>query len=121
MYQRLPKPFQRIVKKIARIEKKIEKILVCAEPRLKRRYGHLIYPEGFKVTTLKEKKINFLKDLVKSGDAEDEKVEYIEDCFEDMDRPKFGYMVKIMLKENEPCVFNSSGEYFSLFIEYGII
>ena len=24
-----------------------------------------------------------------------------------MERPKFGYMVKIMLKENEQCVFNS--------------
>ena len=31
----------------------------------------------------------------------------IEDCFEDMERPKFGYMVKIMLKEDEPCVLNS--------------
>ena len=110
MYNSLPKPFKKIVKKMERIERKMEKILFCMEPRLKRRYGQLIYPEGLKVKELKENKINFFKDLmefIENGNAEDEKVEYIEDCFEDMDRPKFGYMVKIMLKENEPCNMNT--------------
>ena len=31
----------------------------------------------------------------------------IEDCFEDIERPKFGFMVKVMIKENEPCVLEN--------------
>ena len=80
MYKKLPKPFKRIVKKMGRIEAKMEKILFCVEPRLKRRYGRLIYPEGFKVKRIKEKKIDYLKDFVeyvKNGNADDEETEYI--------------------------------------------
>ena len=100
---------QKIVKKIGRIEARIHKKLLCMEPRLKRRYGKLIYPEGLSVKALKEKKINFIKDFieyVKNGNAEDEEVLYIEDCFDDMERPRFGYSVKLMVKENEPCTIN---------------
>ena len=78
-------------------------------PRLERRYGRLIYPDGLSVNGFKDTKKDFLKDFVdyiKNGNAEDEEVEYIEDCFDDMDRPKFGYRVKIMLKEKEPCQIN---------------
>ena len=102
---------------MGRIEASLHKKMVCLEPRLRRRYGKLVYPEGLTVKSLKEKKKNFIKDFieyVKNGNAEDEEVEYIEDCFDDMERPRFGYMMKIMLKENEPCVFNSTGKYFSL-------
>ena len=94
---------------MARIEARMHKILVCKVPRLERRYGRLIYPDGLSVKGFKEKKKDFLKDFVdyvKNGNAEDEEVEFIEDCFDDMDRPKFGYRVKIMLKEKEPCQIN---------------
>jgi len=109
MYKKLPRSMKKIVKKIGRIEARIHKKLLCLEPRLKRRYGRLIYPEGLSVRALKEKKINFIKDFieyVKNGNAEDEEVLYIEDCFDDMERPRFGYSVKLMLKENEPCNIN---------------
>ena len=33
-------------------------------------------------------------------------MEYIEDCFQDLKRPKFGWRVKITLKEEEPCDLN---------------
>ena len=78
-------------------------------PRLERRYGRLIYPDGLSVKGFKDKKKDFLKDFVdyiKNGNAEDEEVEYIEDCFDDMDRPKFGLRVKVTLKEKEPCKIN---------------
>ena len=106
MYKKLPRAFKKIVKKMGRIEARMHKKMVCLEPRLRRRYGKLVYPEGLTVKSLKEKKKNFIKDFieyVKNGNAEDEEVEYIEDCFDDMERPRFGYMMKIMLKENEPC------------------
>ena len=64
MYKKLPKPFKKIVKKMGRIEAKMEKILFCMEPRLKRRYGRLVYPEGLKVNKLTENKVDFLKDLL---------------------------------------------------------
>ena len=37
---------------------------------------------------------------------EDDQVEYIEDCFQDLERRKFGWRVKITLKEEEPCDLN---------------
>ena len=91
MYQKLPRPMKKIVKRMGRIEARLHKKMVCLEPRLRRRYGHLVYPEGLTVTALKEKKNNFLKDFVEyveNGNAEDEEVEYIEDCFDDMERPR---------------------------------
>jgi len=112
MYKRLPRSMKKIVKKVGRIEARLHKKLVCMQPRLKRKYGRLIYPEGLSVKAIKEKKtliketIEDFKNFVKHGNAEDEHVEYIEDCFDDMDRPKFGFRVKIMLKEKEPCQIN---------------
>ena len=109
MYKRLPKSMKKIVKKMSRIEARMHKILVCMQPRLERRYGRLIYPEGLSVKALKNQKKDFIKDFVNfvnNGNAEDEEVEYVEDCFDDIDRPKFGYIVKIMLKEKEPCQIN---------------
>ena len=77
---------------MGRIEASLHKKMVCLEPRLRRRYGRLVYPEGLTSTALKEKKNNFLKDFVEyvnNGNAEDEEVEYIEDCFDDMERPRY--------------------------------
>ena len=102
MYKRLPSPLKKIVKKIGRIEARIHKIVVCMRPRLKRRYGTLVYPEGLTVRALKNKKESFF-DFIKNGDADDEHVEYIEDCFADMERPKFGWRVRVTFKEDEPC------------------
>ena len=56
MYQKLPNGLKKIVKKIERIEAKLHKLLVCLTPRLKRRYGQLVYPEGLTVKSLVEKK-----------------------------------------------------------------
>jgi len=105
MYQRLPKPMKRIVKKIERIESILHKKMVCLKPRLERRYGRLVYPEGLTVKALVEKKQHFFENL-KSGDPDDDHVEFIEDCFKDMKRPKFGWSVKVTLTENEPCDLN---------------
>ena len=94
---------------MGRIEARIHKKMVCMEPRLRRQYGRLIYPEGISVKALKAKKKEFLKDFlnyVKNGNAKDEEVEYVEDCFDDMDRPKFGYRVMVRLRDNEPCDIN---------------
>ena len=33
-------------------------------------------------------------------------MEYIEDCFKDLEKPKFGWRVKVILKEEEPCDLN---------------
>ena len=102
MYKRLPSPLKKIVKKIGRIEARIHKIVVCMRPRLKRRYGTLVYPEGLTVRALKNKKESFF-DFIKNGDADTEDVQYIEDCFADMERPKFGWRVRVSFKEDEPC------------------
>ena len=64
MYKRLPKSMKKIVKKIGRIEARMHKILVCMQPRLERRYGQLIYPEGLSVKALKDQKKDFIKDFV---------------------------------------------------------
>ena len=105
MYQSLPRPLKNIVKKIGRIEARIHKKILCWKPRLQRRYGRLVYPNGLTVKSIIDKKQNFFE-FVKTGDAEDEHVEYIEDCFEDMERPKFGWRVKVTLLEEEPCELN---------------
>ena len=88
-----------------RVEALLHKNIICLKPRLERRYGYLVYPEGLTVKAIKEQKNNFW-DFVKHGDAEDAHVEVIEDCFDDMERPKFGWRVKVRLMENEPCVVN---------------
>merc|ERR1711976_486125 len=44
-----------------------------------------------------------IENFIKHGDVEDAHVEYIEDCFADMERPRFGWRAKITLMENEPC------------------
>lgn len=93
---------KKLVKKIGRIEALMHKKLVCIQPRLKRRYGLLVYPEGLTIKAIKEKKKN-VENFIKYGNAEDLHVEYIEDCFDDMERPKFGWRVKVTLMENEPC------------------
>merc|ERR1712223_2043567 len=86
MYKKLPGRFKTLVKKIGRIEAHFHKKLVCLEPRIKRKYGKLVYPNGLTFKAIKEKKKNF-KDFVNFGNADDIHVEYIEDCFDDMERP----------------------------------
>ena len=102
MYKALPPQLKKIVKKIGRIEARIHKKMVCMKPRLERRYGRLVYPNGLTVKSIIDKKKNFLE-FIKSGNADDEHVEYMEDCFEDMERPKFGWRVKVTLMKDEPC------------------
>jgi len=105
MYKRLSRPMKKIVKKIGRLEARIHKKMICLRPRLQRRYGRLVYPEGLTIKAIKNKKKNFL-DFINYGNAEDEHVEYIEDCFADMERPKFGWRVKVTFMEDEPCDLN---------------
>ena len=105
MAMMLPPRMKSLLKKFGRVEALLHKNLVCLKPRLERRYGYLVYPEGLTVKALKEQKNNFW-DFVKHGDAEDAHVEVIEDCFDNMERPKFGWRVKVRLMENEPCVVN---------------
>merc|ERR1712223_1516961 len=62
--------------------------------------------EGLTVKAVQEKKESFW-DFVKYGNAEDAEVEYIEDCFVDMERPRFGWRAKVTFMENEPCEINS--------------
>lgn len=106
MYNTLPTWMKEIVKKIERFEAKLNKKIICLKPRLERKYGRLIYPEGLTVKSIIEHKQNFLHEI-KYGDPEDDKVDYIEDCFKDMERPKFGWSVKVTLMEDEPCDFNN--------------
>ena len=47
MYQKLSPSVKRIVKKIERIESSLHKKMICMKPRIQRRYGKLVYPEGF--------------------------------------------------------------------------
>ena len=105
MFNKLSPGMKRVVKKIGRIEARMEKIMVCLRPRLQRRYGKLVYPEGLTVKAIKDKKEEF-SDYIKFGNAEDEEVEFIEDCFDDMERPAFGWRVKVMLMDDEPCTID---------------
>ena len=57
MYQKLSPSLKKIVKKIGRIETKLHKKLVCIKPRIKRKYGRLIYPEGLTVTNFDKSRI----------------------------------------------------------------
>ena len=105
MFQKLPKSLKRLVKKIGRIESILHKKMICLKPRLKRRYGRLVYPEGLTVKALVEQKKQFFQEI-KSGSPEDDHVEYVEDCFQDMERPKFGWRVKVTVMQDEPCDLN---------------
>ena len=105
MYQNLPRSLKRIVKKVGRIESMLHKKMLCLKPRLKRKYGRLVYPEGLTIKALVEQKQNFFQDFM-SGSPDDDHIEFVEDCFADMERPKFGWRVKVTLIENEPCDFN---------------
>ena len=105
VYQKLPKSLKRLVKKIGRIESMLHKKMICLKPRLKRRYGRLVYPEGLTVKALVQQKKQFLE-VIKSGSPEDDHVEYVEDCFADMERPKFGWRVKVTVMQDEPCNLN---------------
>ena len=105
MYQKLPRSLKRIVKKVGRIESILHKKMLCLKPRLKRRYGRLVYPEGLTIKALVEQKKEFFQDI-KSGSPDNDHVEFVEDCFDDMERPKFGWRVKVTLMQNEPCNLN---------------
>ena len=105
MYGRLSHPMKKIVKKIGIIESRIHNSLVCLKPRLKRKFGKLGYPAGQTVKAIKENANDFIG-FDKHEDAEHEHVSFIEDCFIDMNRPKFGWRVKIRLREDEPCDLN---------------
>ena len=54
---------------------------------------------------IKDQKEDFF-DFINFGNPEDEEVEYIEDCFNDMERPEFGWRVKVMLMDDEPCTID---------------
>ena len=113
MYKALPSSLKQIVKKVGRIEARLHKKMLCIRPRLQRRYGRLIYPEGISVNAFKDEKKNLITDFieyVKNGNAEDEEVQYIEDCFEDMERPRFGYRVRVFSKIDEPCQLGSQNQ-----------
>ena len=105
MFNKLSPGMKRFVKKIGRIEARIRKKMICLRPSLQRRYGKLVYPEGLTVKAIKNQKEEFF-DFINFGAAEDEEVEYIEDCFDDMERPGFGWRVKVMLMEDEPCTID---------------
>ena len=105
MFNKLSPGMKRLVKKIGRIEARIHKKMVCLRPRLQRRYGKLVYPEGLTVKAIKDQKEDFF-DFINFGNAEDEEVEYIEDCFDDMERPEFGWRVKVTLMDDEPCTID---------------
>ena len=105
MYQKLPRSLKRIVKKVGKFESMLHKKMLCLKPRLKRRYGRLVYPEGLTIKALVEQKKNFFQDI-NSGSPDDDHVEFVEDCFKDMERPKFGWRVKVTLMQNEPCDSN---------------
>ena len=61
MYKNLPGRMKDLVKKFGRFEALLHKKLVCLKPRLKRRYGLLVYPEGLTIKAIKEKKKNFCR------------------------------------------------------------
>ena len=63
MYQKLPRPMKAVVKKIGRIEAKVHKKLVCLTPKLKRRFGHLFYPNGQRVPKELKKKRSIFPDF----------------------------------------------------------
>lgn len=105
MYKNLPGRMKTLVKKFGRVEALLHKKLACIEPRLKRQYGTLVYPQGLTIKAIEEKKENFW-DFVNNGNAEDVHVEYIQDCFDDMERPQFGWRAKVTVMKNEPCEFN---------------
>ena len=63
MFQKLPRPMKRVVKKIGRIEAKVHKRLVCLTPKLKRRFGHLFYPNGQRVPKKLKKKRSIFPDF----------------------------------------------------------
>ena len=62
-YQKLPRPMKTVVKKIGRIEAKVHKRLVCLTPKLKRRFGHLFYPNGQRVPKKLKKKRSIFPDF----------------------------------------------------------
>ena len=76
MYNSLPGGMKKIVKKLGRFEALLHKKLVCLKPRLKRRYGLLIYPEGPTVKAIEDTKED-IKNFIKHGNADDAHVEYI--------------------------------------------
>ena len=63
MYQKLPRPMKTVVKKIGRIEAKVHKRLVCLTPKLKRKFGHLFYPNGQRVPKKSKKKRSIFPDF----------------------------------------------------------
>jgi len=53
---------------------------------------------GHTFTDLREQ-----KDFIGQGNIKDVEVQYVQDCFEDLERPKFGWRVKVTLAEKETC------------------
>ena len=104
----LPSALTRIGRKIEIIETRLYNLIVCLQPRLKRRFGKLLTPEGQLIKPQRETAQHFFYDSDYSYLEEDVKVEFIEDCFADLQRPKYGWGTKVTFMEDEPCDLDST-------------
>merc|ERR1712083_690918 len=86
VYNSLPGQMKNLVKMFGRLEGLIAKTIACAESRLRRQYGKVAYPKGF--TNVQRKRF---EDFIRYGNVKDVEVKYVEDCFEELERPKFGW------------------------------
>ena len=123
LYIKLPRKLQWVVRLIKRLETKVHNKLVCLEPMLQRRMGKMKFPNhgmgryngmplkkdfGLKEKfyNLKEEKWEFLASVDDPNAQNETEIEYINDCFEDIPRMEYGWSVKVMLTEKEPCSFD---------------
>ena len=121
IYYRLPRKLQFVVRALKKLERKVHKKLVCLEPMLKRRTGKMRFPNhgmgryngmpvkrefGLSFSNLKKQKYEFLASVDDPNAQNETKIEYINDCFDDIPRMEFGWRVKVSLIDNEPCTFD---------------
>ena len=118
IYSKLPRKLKYLVRAAKKFEAKVHRKLVCLEPNLRRKMGKMSYPENGmpikskfdifgKVKSLKDQKYDFWAS-VDDPEDEDDHVEYIEDCFPDIPRRKFGWSVKYTIMKDERCTFDLS-------------
>ena len=96
---------RRILSGIKRLYKRFMKNLQCLTPRLARRFGNLNFPQS----QLNDFPGNSDEFGQEKQETEDEfLVDDVTDCFDDVEEPRYGYRVQVMLNDEEPCEIGST-------------
>jgi hypothetical protein len=103
-----PSMMSRIARSLDRAVKTFQNRVRCLGPRLTRRFGRRVYNHALEQMGYYNQYDSFQRRSSGYYDYYDPEVNSLDDCFDDVSEPLYGFRVQVMLKEDEPCVLNET-------------